>query len=424
MHKAWDNGENIPVEVTLQRTETSKGAVLVCWARDMREYYKLLELQQTEQKANEMTRLILNSAPLCVTIWDDKGNLIEANSQTVEFFGVEKYEYENRFAELWVEIQPCGTPAIQKSMELTRQIIANGSMRYEWAYRLPSGKEVIFDVIGVRIERDGKTLILEYYQDLSEIRAAQEKERELEVKLQEQEMNERIRVMFDAAPIVIEYWSREYEPIDCNLTALNYYGLANKEEYSSRMSAFFELEHPNTREWRKNLDNIFQVGFGQFEFNDFKPNGEVTFLEVQAVRLKLENEDVIISYAQDVTQIKESERAKLHALEKERETYELMSLLIESSPVFMEIWHDGQLVDCNEQCVKLFGIENKAEFITKYEELSPPYQPCGTPSMEKSAFLVGETMRKGYTRTPWVHLGYTATSKQAKKCLLKLFLFY
>jgi len=360
-------------------------------------------MKKKEVESFEMTQLMLNSAPLLVTIWDDEGNLIEANNRAVEFFGIEKYEYKNRFAEFWTEIQPCGTPAKQKSMELTRQIIANGSMRYEWAYRLPNGEEVIFDVVGVRIERGGKTLILEYYQDLSEIRAAQKKEHELEVKLQEQEMNERIRVMFDAAPIVIEYWSREYEPIDCNLTALNYYGLANKEEYSNRMSNFFELEHPNTREWRKNLDKIFQEGLGQFEFNDYKPNGDVTSLEVQAVRLKLENEDVVVTYAQDVTQIKESERTKLHALEKERETHELMSLLIESSPVFMEIWHDGQLVDCNEQCVKLFGIENKTEFITRYEELSPPYQPCGTPSLEKADYLVQETMRKGYTRTPWLH---------------------
>ncbi|MCL2249507.1 MAG: response regulator [Oscillospiraceae bacterium] len=489
-------------------------------------------MKKKEVEDFEMTQLILNSAPLFVTIWDDERNLIEINNRTVEFFGIEGSEYENRFADLWAEIQPCGTPAIQKSMELAKQIMANGSMRYEWAYHLPNGEEVIFDVVGVRIERDGKTLILEYYQDLREIRAAQEKEREaekfgriiqdnspiliemwdtdynfvdvnkkmmevlginsveefaadvwrfspefqpcgktseqvnteiidiavkqgfarceynyllpngellpteitfvlvefqakkivlmyaqdlrqikeaskreheLEVKLQEQEMNERIRVMFDAAPIVIEYWSREYEPIDCNLTALNYYGLANKEEYSNRMSDFFEDEHPNTQQWRKNLDKIFQKGFGQFEFNDHKPNGEVTSLEVQAVRLKIENEDVVVTYAQDVTQIKESERAKLQALEKERETYELMSLLIESSPVFMEIWHDGQLVDCNEQCVKLFGIENKNEFITRYEDLSPPYQPCGTPSLEKAASIVQDTMRKGYTRTPWLH---------------------
>ncbi|MCL2171444.1 MAG: response regulator, partial [Defluviitaleaceae bacterium] len=532
MHKAHDNGESIPVEVTLQRMETSKGAVLVCWARDMREYYKLMELQQIEQEANEMTQLILNSAPLCVTIWDDKGNLIDANDRTVEFFGVGKNEYENRFAELWVEIQPCGTSAIQKSKELTKQIIANGSMRYDWAYHMPNGEEVVFDVVGTRIERDGKTLVLEYYQDLREIRAAQEKEREaerfsriiqdnspilietwdtdgnfvhvnkkmmeilginsveefkadvwkfspghqpcgktseekntemiaiameqgvaqceynyllpngellptdvtlalvefqgkklvigyaqdlrqikeatkrereLEVKLQEQQMNERVRVMFDAAPIIIEYWDKNFAPLDCNLTALKYYELENKEEYSSQLPIFFEMAHPNTLEWRANLSKIFEVGFGQFEFADYKPSGEIASLEVQAVCLKLENEDVIVTYAQDVTQIKENERERLQALEKQREAHELTSLLIESSPVFMEIWHDGQLVDCNEECVNLFGIENKSEFITRYDELSPPYQPCGTPSMDKAAELVQETMRKGYVSAPWMH---------------------
>jgi len=135
-----------------------------------------------------------------------------------------------------------------------------------------------------------------------------EREREQEKRLLEEDLNQRIRSMFDATPLIIEVWNKAYTPIDCNKTTLDYYGLSDKEEYKKNMWHFFTHEHLGTSKWRKYLDEIFESGFGYFEFADQKLDGENTFLDVTGVHMKLNNEDVVVTYSNDVTQIKELQK--------------------------------------------------------------------------------------------------------------------
>src|SRR4029079_16769031 len=49
----------------------------------------------------------------------------------------------------------------------------------------------------------------------------------------------------------------------------------------------------------------------------------------------------------------------------------------------------GVFVDCNRAAVELIGAENKQQLLrTRPEDLSPPLQPDGTPSAEKSAKII------------------------------------
>ncbi|MCL2752686.1 MAG: response regulator [Defluviitaleaceae bacterium] len=123
--------------------------------------------------------------------------------------------------------------------------------------------------------------------------------------LMKQDMAYRMRMMFDATPLIIEFWSRDYVPIDCNQTTLDYYGLTDKQDYLTIISNFFEDVHENTPIWRENLDRIFEHGSGSFEFVDVKPDGKATTLEVHAVLMDYNGELVVATYSRDVTKIKE-----------------------------------------------------------------------------------------------------------------------
>jgi len=59
--------------------------------------------------------------------------------------------------------------------------------------------------------------------------------------------------------------------------------------------------------------------------------------------------------------------------------------------------------DCNESTVKLFGLSNKQEYIDKFEQLSPKYQPDGRLSNEKMAELVDTAFNEKYCRFEWVY---------------------
>ena len=61
------------------------------------------------------------------------------------------------------------------------------------------------------------------------------------------------------------------------------------------------------------------------------------------------------------------------------------------------------LVDCNEAAVKLIGAENKQQFLrTRPEDLSPPVQPDGSSSAEKTAEIIEIVRRQKTHRFEWM----------------------
>jgi len=62
------------------------------------------------------------------------------------------------------------------------------------------------------------------------------------------------------------------------------------------------------------------------------------------------------------------------------------------------------LLDCNKEAEKLFGISDKQEFFDRFYESFPEYQPDGRKSKEKAVGLFKQTFDEGYTHTEWLHL--------------------
>ncbi|MCL2703356.1 MAG: ATP-binding protein [Defluviitaleaceae bacterium] len=147
-----------------------------------------------------------------------------------------------------------------------------------------------------------------------------ERERELELKLREQEMDERVRLMFDAAPILIEYWDKNYDAIDCNQTTLDYYGFTGKEEYRADNRFDFSDFHQDGvyigELWNSRLERIFKDGYDKFEFKVKNSNGDIAFHEVEGIRLKYGDDTVAITYSKDATQLADAKKQLEAALEQ------------------------------------------------------------------------------------------------------------
>jgi len=135
-----------------------------------------------------------------------------------------------------------------------------------------------------------------------------ERERELEKKQREEKAKERMQLMFEAAPLMIEIWGRDYRPLECNHRTLEYYRVADKKEYISALTEYFLEDHPNKTYWRRNVDKAFEEGFARFEFVDVKPGGGVSFLDVEAARMELHGDEVVVTYSSDMTQVKELQK--------------------------------------------------------------------------------------------------------------------
>jgi len=90
--------------------------------------------------------------------------------------------------------------------------------------------------------------------------------------------------------------------------------------------------------------------------------------------------------------------------EDKREAEERAQIMIDAAPFCIFFWDKNfNLIDCNQEAVKLFGLSNKEEFLDKFRELSPEYQPDGSLSRERGVALVGKALEEGYSRFEWMH---------------------
>ncbi|MCL2379968.1 MAG: ATP-binding protein [Treponema sp.] len=97
-------------------------------------------------------------------------------------------------------------------------------------------------------------------------------------------------------------------------------------------------------------------------------------------------------------------RAKT-APEKERELHEVNEIFINAAPFVMNVWDDAyNLVSTSSQAVEIFGLSGKEQYIERFFEFSPEYQPCGTKSREKAMNYVKEAFREGRrVQFEWMH---------------------
>ena len=87
-----------------------------------------------------------------------------------------------------------------------------------------------------------------------------------------------------------------------------------------------------------------------------------------------------------------------------RETEERAQIMIDAAPFCVFFWDkEFNLIECNSEALKLFGMSSKEEFFEKFVQLSPEYQPDGSLSSEKGPELVGIALKDGYSRFEWMH---------------------
>ncbi len=95
----------------------------------------------------------------------------------------------------------------------------------------------------------------------------------------------------------------------------------------------------------------------------------------------------------------------LRVINAKVQTDELVQTMLDATPLALNLWNKRiQNIDTNQEAVRLFGVSSKAEYIDRFFEFSPEYQPDGRPSKEKMAEYINKTFEEGYCRLEeWMH---------------------
>ena len=98
-----------------------------------------------------------------------------------------------------------------------------------------------------------------------------------------------------------------------------------------------------------------------------------------------------------------TEKARLQT-EIIEEVHELTKLMMDATPICSMLWEkDGNLFDCNEESVKMFGMKDKLDFIEKFYSLSPEFQPNGQLSREMVRRYIEKAFEKERVCVEWMH---------------------
>jgi PAS domain S-box-containing protein len=94
----------------------------------------------------------------------------------------------------------------------------------------------------------------------------------------------------------------------------------------------------------------------------------------------------------------------LSILAAKKKAEERTQIMLDATPLCANFWdRNYKNIDCNQEVLKLFGVSEKKEYIGKFYDFSPEYQPDGKRSYDKALELVKKAFDEGYCRFEWVH---------------------
>ncbi|MGL6193536.1 MAG: response regulator, partial [Thermoguttaceae bacterium] len=229
--------------------------------------------------------------------------------------------------------------------------------------------------------------------------------------------HERGRVMLDSSPLACKIWNDKHEIIDCNEAVVKLFEVNDKKEFIENYNLFIPTIQPDgvlTEVVQKEaLQEAFEKGYKRNVWVHQTKSGELMPCEITLIRVKLNDKEVVASYTRDL-------REEIAMKKFADEANERVRIMFESAPFASMLWDtDFNLCDCNQETLKLFGIETKQEFIKRFHDLSPELQPNGL----RSEDLVKETLERlidnGYECLEWMHQKLDGTLIPVEVTLIK-----
>ncbi len=167
-HQTAD-GELVPCDVILIRTELDGIPLISGYARDLRE---LRVATEKLREADERTQLMLDATPLCCCLIDKDLRIVECNAEAVKLFELaDKREFIDRFAELAPPIQPNGLDSQEEIRKNILLAFDRGYFRTEFLHQNLKGEPISTEITLVRVKSKDGYIIAGYIRDLRQMKA-------------------------------------------------------------------------------------------------------------------------------------------------------------------------------------------------------------------------------------------------------------
>jgi len=402
----------------------------------------LLRISADKAASDERIQLMSDSNPIAMSFLDKDLNVIDCNKTTLELFGLSsKSEYFEKFDLLSPEFQPDGSTSMEKSRLVIKKALETGFNRFEWIHQKPDGEPISCEITLVRVKYKNNFIIIAYVRDLREQKKI--------IKMIERRTN--LLDMVNSAAIIllssnnvgsfessmmksfelvgrcldldrVQIWRNEMIDNEMHFV-LRYEWLSEYGEKCKNVPMGLHFSYSMKKEWEEMFmrgDNINsplkdmpeedQAFLGYYEMKSIVIipiflGGEFWgFFSIDDCRNERTFSSEEINILTSAGLMMSSAVNRNEQMNKMREADERTQLMIDAAPLCALFWDKNlDIIDCNQEAVKMFDLSSKQEFIEKFRILSPEYQPDGVLSKIKGVALVRKALEEGYSNFEWLH---------------------
>ena len=449
------------------------GTTLLCSRFIFRCFQRLEEQKQHLEKINETVleqslsshyahkrfEAMLNSTPLACRLWDKDFKVFECNDAAVKLFNLEnKQEYFDRYFDLSPEYQPDGQHSQEKAVALIQRTFDGERCIVEWMHQLLDGTPLPTEITLVRVDHEDDYAVAGYTRDLREHkRMMQELERRdsllnavnctatllltaADESTFEDSLLESMSLVGCCTDVDrVQLWQNKM--IDGSLYyVLKYRWLSDVGKEKAGPSIGLPFPYSRHPDWEikflrgecinepfSNLPPASQAILGSYSIKTlvnipvFLENRLWGFLSFDDCRQErfFTGDEIDILRSAGLMMSSAVNRQLL--LAKIREEHDYSSLLLDTMPFGCSLWdRELNIIGCNDEIVRLFGLKTRQEFLERFSELSPERQSDGSLSSEYTKLYLERAFEEGRCVVEWAHQTVDGTPLPVEAILVRV----
>ncbi|MCL2220913.1 MAG: ATP-binding protein [Oscillospiraceae bacterium] len=276
----------------------------------------LLSAVESQIITENSLRTIIDIMPMVAIVIDHKLNIIDSNGEALRLFGVSTTEeLDSNFLKLSPKLQPDGSVSKERIKGLYDEAYSGGLVHYEWTYLNTEGEKIPCDMTAIRFDILGENHIIcfiqdkrDYYKNLENITL----------------MEQRLKAMLDASPILCAIYDENLKITDANEAAATLFGITDKRVYMERLYDLCpELQPcgtPSIRKAHRAIAQTFKEGRTELEWMHCTLDKQTMIpCYVNLERVRLLDKTVVVAFVRDMRKEKDMIEKLKTAISREQD---------------------------------------------------------------------------------------------------------
>ena len=210
-----------------------------------------------------------------------------------------------------------------------------------------------------------------------------------------------LNVILDAIPAVCTFWDEKRKLVYCNQAAANLFLLKTAQDYLDnfeKLSPEFQpCATPSVPKALMYLEQGLEQGQVKFDWMHQTLDGTPIPAEITLTRVNWKGKFGLVGLTVDRREFLKYRAAETLANER-------LHAMLDSSPFICTIFDDTCTpIEVNQEAAFIFGFKDKNDYLKRFWEITPEFQPNGQTSYDTLYHELAQTLKYGKGYLPWMH---------------------